>query len=289
MTPQQWITSAGGATTSIRLNPNRFLFLGLHSCLADSKQIRVFATREETLQLHAYAWKMGNFNIGFLHVQSEGASEAMEPPLRLNRAVFVKTETSDFSTITQNRLAFKRLEIAAPLNKYAENLDTADWEPYAVDLIIGALNADRNCTPRILAMVQSIRSFPDLLVKLLKHFELAGEHALVQTILQQLGPTPLFTQREVQVVETLTGYATRSASDGLASPITNFLLRIDSSISFAESAELYFGGRIIVNGTALPFFISEPETHQPKAIMAHALRAATQAGAGVPFGTLDHQ
>lgn len=113
----------------IRLNPNRFLFFGLHSCLADSKQIRVFGTREETLQGHSHAWKMGNFNIGFLQVLCDGASEDLAPALKLNRAVFVETETTDFDTIAKNRLAFTRLEIAAPLNAHAENLQALDWEP----------------------------------------------------------------------------------------------------------------------------------------------------------------
>ena len=101
----------GNPVRDLELVPSGCMFFGLHSCLPDQSETRVFCTRQEALQAHSWAMLNGDSRVGYLHVRFGPATELSTPPLA--QAVFVPGPTSDFNTLARTQKAFERLDIAA--------------------------------------------------------------------------------------------------------------------------------------------------------------------------------
>ena len=63
------------------LNPSRFMFFGLHSCLPDIRETRVFGAKLEASIMHSQAMQSGNFLIGFVHLRFDPNAHRLERPL----------------------------------------------------------------------------------------------------------------------------------------------------------------------------------------------------------------
>jgi hypothetical protein len=92
------------------------MFFGLHSCLPDTIETRVFGTRLEALQRHSRAMQDGDFRLGFLHVELNPTAELIEPPIA--QAVFMATAETDFNTLARTQKAFERLDIVVTPHWY---------------------------------------------------------------------------------------------------------------------------------------------------------------------------
>jgi len=160
---------------TVKLNPSRYMFFGLHSCVPDNQQTRVFGTREEALKMHGYAMAMGDFKIGFVQVQFDPDKEASEPPM--SSGVFLVSEKTNFNTLVNTRLAFKEFYIADAKRAYADNLPTVGWAHYAGNQIVTAFNEDGEYSPRVDSMVESLESDRKVLERLLRHFESQQERS----------------------------------------------------------------------------------------------------------------
>jgi hypothetical protein len=156
---------------TVSLNPSRYMFFGLHSCMPDNRETRVFDTREAALKMHGYGMKMGNFRIGFVHVLFDPDKAASEPPV--SSGVFLVSEKTNFNTLVNTRLAFKDFYVADDQHAYADDLPTASWVLYASNQIIDALNEDQDYSPRIASMVESLQSDRPVLDQLLRFLERA--------------------------------------------------------------------------------------------------------------------
>jgi hypothetical protein len=56
--------SNGRPVQTVVLNPSRFRFFGLHSCLPENRATRVFGAKLEAAIMHSQAMQRGNFRIG---------------------------------------------------------------------------------------------------------------------------------------------------------------------------------------------------------------------------------
>jgi hypothetical protein len=262
---------------TVKLNPSRYAFFGLHSCLPDNQETRVFGTREEALKMHGDGMKMGDFQVGFLHVLFDPDKATSEPPI--SSGVFLVSEKTDFNTLVNTRLAFKDFYVADDKCAYADNLPTARWSDYALNQIITGLNEENlEYAPRIASMVESLQGDRPALDQLLRHLERAKHKELVELIRKQLEPQEIFPAAGMRVIETSEGYLAKKSDTDFGSHFTNFLVQIDANVWFEERKETHQLGRVILNGNSVPFLISSDQTQNAKAILTKFQQAANQTG-----------
>jgi hypothetical protein len=229
---------------TVRLNPARYLYFGLHSEFADSEQTRVLATRQETLEAYGYALKMSRFRIGFLHVRCDLKAE-FNPPRK--RAIFLVTETAGFDEVASMRHAFERLDIADGADRFAETLKPVPWSDYALAQITEIIERDGGYSARVSTMVRSLQGDPPVFTALLRYLESHNQRAILEQIRKLIADKPLFSIRGVDIIEMANGYAARKAGQNTPVQFTNFRIRIDCIIWFEQSQQTYLSGRLLLN------------------------------------------
>jgi len=260
----------------LRLNSSRYLWFGLHGCLPDVVETRVFGTREAALKMLGHAVAAGNFRVGFVHVLIDPNAEASQPPM--NSGVFLASESTDFNTLCNHRLAFEQFSIADEKRAYADALSTVKWAQYAANQVVAAINIDGEYSPQVAGMVESLQCDPATLNELLGHFKRGNRKDLGECVRQQLEPQEIFLVDGTRVSETSSGYVVNHTESGISSPFTNFLVRFDYSVWFEDREETYYGARVILDGNSVPFLISNEERQNPRAILAKVQQAVNQTG-----------
>src|SRR6266478_1128746 len=257
---------------TLQLIPCAHMFLGLHTCFPDTRQTQVFSTRQEAAANYSQAMERGDYHLGFVHTRFNPNGENSEPSLR--SGVFVVTKTTDFNTLVKNGQAFEELKIIDRQGKFAEAIEPVPWRQYGVNSMLKGLRED----PKVAyaSTLESLRGDAKVLPALLEHLQSHDQKAVVNRIRRQLSGHELFVQGGMHTIEGPTGYVATKPGTNLSSQFTNFLIQIDSSIRFEESEQTYFSGWIVLNGRTVPFFISNAQTHQPRAILLQAQLAANR-------------
>jgi hypothetical protein len=126
-------------------------------------------------------------------------------------------------------------------------------------------------------MIESLRSDPVVFPALLRDLESRHQTAVVRRIQRQTGGRQLFVLGGIHVSETPDGYVATKPGTNLNSRFTNFVIKIDSRIWFAETQETFFSGWLGLNRQFVPFLLSNSQMHQPKTILSQAQLPANRA------------
>ena len=265
---------------TVVLNPSRYMFFGMHTCLPDNRETQVFSTRQEASLMYSRAMERADFQIGFLHVRVNANAEIMHPPLR--SGTFIVTENADFNTLANTRRAFETFEVIDPQDRFGRASEPTSWRDYAANSVLKALREDpadpeREYSVRTSGMIESLRN-SEAFPALLKQLEAQNKTAVVSRIRRQASHRGVYVLGGMHIIETSTGYLATKPGTDTVFPFANFVIRIDSSIWFPESQEVYFSGWIILSGQRIPFAIANSQVHQPKTILVQAQRAANRSG-----------
>ncbi len=266
----------GKHVKSIELNPCRSMFFGLHSCLPSSEQVQVYEKPEDAMVLHSYCTQQARFKEGFVNIAFDPSADPEESPLK--SGIFMATADTDFNLLVKNRGAFEDFYIADYKHRFAETLDFKPWHVYALNTIVGMLNKDRSVSPRVSMFVESLKSDPKVCSQLLYYMEECGQFVLLDQIKRHVDTHQVFTIGSMQVSEKESGYVAKKVGTNASSHFTNFLIKIDVTIWFEETAETFYSGRIVLNGHQVPFLISSLESKQAKQIVQRAEQAVQKAG-----------
>jgi hypothetical protein len=144
---------------------------------------------------------------------------------------------------------------------------------------------DRDVSPRVRTMLHSIESDSVLVQELLRHLD-THQRCFAAAVRKHLCPPPLLSQGELDIIQTPAGYAATKDAGGSVSRFTNFLLEITASVWFEATQELYFRGRLLMDGNSIYFLISDQEVLQPKAIVLRARRAVYESKLKVQTPTI---
>jgi len=103
---------------------------------------------------------------------------------------------------------------------------------------------------------------------------------LVERIRRRFDSRRVYWVGGVQIKETATGYEALEPGQDTPIQLTNFVIELDASVWFEASDEIFFTGRVILNGSALPFLIAQEELEQAKLIRRAAQRALNRQAMG---------
>jgi hypothetical protein len=105
-------------------------------------------------------WRVAIFHSGFcMYVPNTHWTEGPRP-----EAVFIQTGGTDFNTLVKTRLAFQRFQVAVSRPHFVETIQPSSWTEHALNSVGTALNEDRNVSPRVRNMVDSLKTDPPVLI-----------------------------------------------------------------------------------------------------------------------------
>lgn len=266
----------GKLVKTVDLNPSRYMFFGLHSCLPDNRETRVFANPEDALVMHSHAMQQGDFRLGFVSVGFNPSADPEPSPLR--SGTFMITDPGDFNTIVKNRMAFDEFSVADYAHRFADTLEVIPWTRYALNAAIVIINEDMAYTPRLAMTVESLKTDPEVFNRFISYLEQLGQQIILNRLKRHVDTQQVFSIGSMTITETVSGYVAKKSGTNVTSHFTNFLIKIDCSLWFDESQETYYSGRVILNGNHVPFLLSSLASKQAKSIITLAEQAVQQAG-----------
>ena len=263
----------GKSVRTVKLNPSRFLFFGLHAQLPGIRQIRLFDSREAAMEMHGYAMQIGEFGIGSLHVLTDSTLDLTDPTIKA--AVFFVSKKTEFTTLTQIREAFQDFEIADAQRRFnfEETLSTIPWWDYVLKEVLEILRGEGDPWPRLSAVMESLKNDEQVLKALIGHLKDLKQITIVERIRKQLDPQRIFTVGRMRVSATPEGYVAISSKTGVSTQLTNFLIRFDINIWFDQRNETYCMGRVILQGQQFPFVAPINQMLKPRGLLAQLQQA----------------
>lgn len=264
-------------TLSFQKSP--YGFYGLHTCLPNVREIRIYDDPVTTQLAYSTEAEMAHDQIGCIHVGITGTQEAND--YRLSRAVFVQTKQSSFSQIAQTRVAVRDLSVtngeAGDPSIDVLSAKSVSWSGHVLSEITRCVQDHTPDSPKLLSLIDVIRTDRDLCEMVLRHLEQQGLPEIVAKVRQHLNSNQTYLIGGMEVVETPNGYVARRK--GVSSPFTNFIVRLDHNVFFEDSDnESMHCGRLIMQGQEFPLVLPNICLRKPGNIPSVCLSAVVKAG-----------
>lgn len=260
--------------TEISLNDASHSFFGLPTCLP-GYEVQVYNNTESTLNAWAAVAEHSLQHIGCVHVLTNGG--ATRNDTRLPHGIFVKTNTQDISHILNVRSAFDKLQVASHTTNtqpgHSLNTEAQDLSYSVVADFQKLVQEDEMPTARVNSFINELSRDQGLMRVLTAFLQSKNLIQWLQFIKATLGALKTYQLGSVTIEETKTGYVARRPSATISSAFTNFLIRVDQNIWFEDTEELFFGGRVLLQGHEYPFLISNKHTNRKGEIETEALRS----------------
>lgn len=273
------------AQFTIQFEKMSHAYYGLHTCLPDSNEVRIYGDPFTAQLAYSSETSMAHMQAGCVHVDSTG--DADPNPYKLEAAVFVQTDKTPFSQIAQTRTTVNELSV---INGSAEDptlLDLAPsgtpWDSYVLSEATRFLQLGGADAPKLISLIDVVRDDRAMCEKLLRHLEAQNVPEVLARIRQHLNATKVYALSGMQVMETENGYVAKRKN--MSVPFTNFTIRIDRNVHFEDAVDEHIHcGRLIMHGQEFPLVLPNRALNKPSEIPNACLNAIIKAGMGEQAG-----
>lgn len=261
-------------------------FYGLHTCLPDIRETRVYDDPITAQLAYSSDIEMAHGLIGCVHVGTMGVSEPND--YKLSEAVFVQTNKTSFSQMAQTRMAIDKMLVTSskaedPSLEYL-NTRSVTWTAHVLNEATQIIQDVGTESSEFLGLMDVIRTDQELCGVLIRHLEKLQPEEVVARIRHHLKANQTYAVGGMEIIETPNGYVAKRKNTSV--PFTNFTIRIDHNVYFeGEESNVIHCGRLIMHGQEFPVVIpNHIVRRKPADIPSICLASIIKAGVGDQAG-----
>lgn len=266
-------------SVTITLNKSQHAFYGLHTCLADTREIRVYNDHLAAQIAYSSEAHMAHVLIGCVHIGFSAVQETNDYKLR--SGVFVKTPRATFGQMAQANAAVEKMLVTSGSEEDA-SLDLVSaraqtWPAYVLAESTRLLQEEGTEAFSLMSMIDVIREDRSMCEMLIRHLEQVDAKEVISRIQAHLKANQTYNLAGMQVVETPNGYVAKRKN--ASSPFTNFIIKFEHNVRFEDADDpMMHCGRCVINGEEFPVAIPSRLKLKPAEIPNICLNAITRSG-----------
>lgn len=264
-------------------------FFGLHTVNPLQSDIRVTRTVEQALNVLHLGQTSGNRTFGAVHMWSNSRSK--DPYTQLPHGTFILNSDLDVDVAAKSRSGFEKYRVANFSNSILSSTDiiSEPWSDFALNHFRTVFNEEKGITPRVSCLIEDLKLDPGVCSNLLQYLNEAKEFKLAAAVQRRIQTANQFSIGDALVLETPSGYVAQKFQSGQTTVLTNFTMKLDYSVYFDDTQDLFHYGIVFVGDNQYPVCIPDDAITRrielESSIMSSILRSS---GGNITFKPIFH-
>lgn len=266
-------------SVTLTLNKCQYAFYGIHTCLSDTKEIRIYNDHLAAQVAYSSEANMAHVTSACIHIGFAAVQETNDYKIR--NGVFVKTTRATFNQMAQANTAVEKMLVTSGNEEDAAIEEVSkkaqSWPAYVLNESTRILQEEGTDSFSLVSMIDVIREDREMCEMLIRHLEQVNALDVIQRIRQHLKANQTYTLAGMQVIETPNGYVAKRKNT--SSPFTNFVIKFDHNVVFEDADDpMMHCGRCVIGGEEFPVSIPSKLKLKPAEIPNICLNAITRSG-----------